>query len=572
MLIMRILFSLHRTARRLVAAALVLSTPVPAADVIELQAQRQSTLGRTGVGSQAPAVVLTDLNPLVHAWYVLDIRRPDGAYLRYHLQLPEPATQRLVLDSADGARLLITDPRGDTACVLQGESALTAAAQRPLPYVPLCGGKLYLRRQLAGAETALESAVEFVRTRVWSGEQLVNVVKEHLQERARDTVELNANRADAVSAEIGPRPALVSDEYDTAELGVGRLGIQVDEPQPQALRVGHWYPALRHTGVYVSIIEPAAVAPLLQTSYSARVNPLGAAERRALVYLVAFDLSQFDLAFAMGTGHPRVGWSARAQAAVRGRGQPGPDGFDTLAPLAMTGMVPPWATQITAATFVGGFKRDHGAFKYGALGQRNRGSHYGFVEDGVVLSSLQPGLATVYVLLDGSVRFDTWQEHDSRKLPLVRYARQNGVPLIERESEGGAPVPGSLVNDWGRGNWSGSADSSLRAVRAGLCRQESARGTWLIYAYFSSATPSAMARVFQAYDCAYAMVLDMNALVHTYLAVYDHKQDAVEVEHVVADMLEADPEMGAERVPRFLTTPDNRDFFYLTRRRVSRAP
>jgi hypothetical protein len=232
----------------------------------------------------------------------------------------------------------------------------------------------------------------------------------------------------------------------------------------------------------------------------------------------------------------------------------------------MTGMVPPWQTTRTVATFVGGFKRDHGAFKYGAFSQRDNGNHYGFVEEGVVLSTLKPGLATLYVLVDGSVHMRTWTERDNAKLALVRYARQNGVALVERDHDSGESVPGLLVNRWGPGNWSGSSESSLRALRAGLCLTRHDGRSMLIYAYFSTATPSAMARVFQAYDCDYAMLLDMNALVHTYLALYHQDREQTVIEHVVREMTQGDPVLRGEPVPRFLSTPDNRDFFYLTRR------
>ena len=70
---------------------------------------------------------------------------------------------------------------------------------------------------------------------------------------------------------------------------------------------------------------------------------------------------------------------------------------------------------------IGGFKREHGAFKYGAFAHTRNGNHYGFVEQGVVLSSLKPGLATLYVLMDGSVRMGTWRERDD-----VKHLRASG--------------------------------------------------------------------------------------------------------------------------------------------------
>ena len=43
---------------------------------------------------------------------------------------------------------------------------------------------------------------------------------------------------------------------------------------------------------------------------------------------------------------------------------------------------------------------------------RNHGSHYGFIENGVIFSTLQPGLATVFALDDGRVEMKTWSDAD----------------------------------------------------------------------------------------------------------------------------------------------------------------
>jgi hypothetical protein len=218
------------------------------------------------------------------------------------------------------------------------------------------------------------------------------------------------------------------------------------------------------------------------------------------------------------------------------------------------------------AAFAGGFKRDHGAFRYGPFAVRNHGSHYGFVEQGVIFSTLQPGLATVWTTRAGEVQLQTWTSQDSALVPQIRDARQNGVPLIEYDASQHKSSPGAWVNRWGEGNWSGSANQDLRTVRAGLCLQEAHGRRYLIYGYFSDATPSALARVFQAYGCRYAMQLDMNALEHTYLALYLARQDGRVVEHLMEGMAAVDQHSQGEFVPRFLSFPDNRDFFYLTRR------
>jgi hypothetical protein len=284
--------------------------------------------------------------------------------------------------------------------------------------------------------------------------------------------------------------------------------------------------------------------------------------------LIAFDLARFELGYAVGTEHPGVGWSDHIQEQVRNPRLPGPDGIGTIEPLVSTGLVAPEHARSTVATFTAGFKRTHGAFKYGDLALQNHGSHYGFIENGVVFSKLQPGLATIVVRNDGSVQMKTWAEADNRWLPQIKHARQNGVPLIELDQRTQSPIPGALVGRWGAGNWSGSEDQRLRTIRAGAAVQQHGGQRFLIYAVFSDATPSAMARVFQAYRCDYAMLLDMNALEHTYLALYRRAGSQLVVEHLLKGMSQVDEAASSATVPRFLGFPDNRDFFYVMRHDV----
>ncbi len=297
------------------------------------------------------------------------------------------------------------------------------------------------------------------------------------------------------------------------------------------------------------------------------MNNLDGAEASALAYLVAFDLDRFDLGFALGTEHPGVGWSDRVPEQARNSQLPGPDGIGSIAPLISTGLVSPEDAGRTVATFTGGFKRTHGAFKYGELALKNNGSHYGFIENGVVFSKLQPGLATLFVLNDGSIQMKTWEETDNKLLAKIKYARQNGVPLVEFDQATQSSVPGQLVARWGPGNWSGSQDEKLRSIRSGAALQTSHGKRFLIYAVFSGATPSAMARVFQAYRCDYAMLLDMNALEHTYCALYRRSGTQLSIEHIIKGMSEVDKSApSGQPLPRFLGYPDNRDFFYVMRR------
>jgi hypothetical protein len=167
----------------------------------------------------------------------------------------------------------------------------------------------------------------------------------------------------------------------------------------------------------------------------------------------------------------------------------------------------------------------------------------------------------MYMTADGEIGMKKWEEGDEAKLPNLVFARQNGVPLIENG------VPGDRVTSWGGGNWSGSAEADLRTLRGGACMRTVGGRQFLIYAYFSSATPSGMARVFQAYGCDTAMILDMNSQEHTYMALYLHKGDEIETQHLVAAMSEVDQRASdGSIIPRFVGFSDNRDFFYLLRK------
>jgi hypothetical protein len=345
------------------------------------------------------------------------------------------------------------------------------------------------------------------------------------------------------------------------------LGIQIEGSTGNGVVPGLWFAAKGNPGIYVSVIIPGLIAPEVMSSYRNIVNVLDSVELAQQVYLVAFDLGRFDVKYELGTDHPGVGWSAHTLSQMRDKDLPGPDGINTTAPLVRTGLVNPKDSVKTVATFTGGFKRHHGAFKYGEFAIRNHGSHYGFLENGVICSTLQPGLSTLYSLNDGFTEMKTWTGDDNALLPRIKYARQNGVPLIaDLDRTTGASVPGALVARWGPGNWSGSADEKLRTMRSGAALQEFKGKRYLIYAFFWSATPSAMARVFQAYRVRYAMLLDMNALEHTYLAVYRRDGAKLYVQHLIQGMSGFDMSVKGQYIPRFLGYADDRDFFYLTRK------
>ena len=515
---------------------------------------------------------LVNLNPTINAWYLLTVAWQGGSESSYHLENPDPRSRKLVLDSKYPLGIEILEGKAQYPCNLFGDGSLDQARNSQLIYAPLCDTRLFLRNPVKGHRTSLEAAAEFFRNRVWGGEKVIMLFHHLLEDTHRETSEIHTGEQGAAAAVNGemqgalPLPATIDPKYAGRLMTPSGLGLALETSEPAGMRPGAWYSASGNPGIYVSLIEPELIDTEILKSHKATVNTLDSVEASSLCYLVAFDLDRFDLAFALGTEHPAVDWSEHIQPGIKDPRLPGPDGIGTISPLVSTGLISPEYAGRTVATFTGGFKRVHGAFKYGEFATKNYGTHYGFLENGVVFSKLQPGLATIFVLDDGSVQMKSWEAQDNQILAKVKYARQNGVPLVEFDEKSQSTVPGRLVNSWGPGNWSGSEDMKLRTMRSATALQWNSKKRFLIYAVFSDATPSAMARVFQAYQCRYGMLLDMNALEHTYLALYRRAGSQRFVDHLINGMSQVDMSDSAGPVPRFLGYPDNRDFFYLMRR------
>ena len=529
--------------------------------IIELQPFRKYESGQIG-GIRA---ALINLNPTINAWFLLTVDWAEGRRI-YHLENPDPIGQQVHLSDAG---LTITAGAQALPCdITAGKpSGIAHAISTGLPYAPLCEGRLQLRNRVAGHYTDLERITDFLRENVWSGDEVVGFVKQTLyQDAFRETVDGAQGSGDTTApASPDALPAALLRPASRKTLVAARdFGLEVQAPASRQFSLGQWYPVQGLDGAYASLVLPQAVDGTIFDADKGQVNALDDVEASSLVHMTAFDLSQFELKFAMGTDHPRLNWSPRA--VMRDERLPGPDGVNSIAPVVTNGIVSPTVVGRIAATFAGGFKREHGAFKWGELSRVRYSSHYGFVEHGVIFSKLQPGLATLYVLDDGSVHLETWIKEYDRFLPHVVFARQNGVALVELDAKGNS-IPGAFVDNWGAGNWSGSADAKLRTLRAGVCLIQSGTKQYLVHGLFTTATPSAMAVVFQSYGCRYGMLLDMNALEHSYLALFARKGDKLVVEHPVAGMMEIDRSTNGKLVPRFVGYPDNRDFFYLVRRK-----
>ena len=536
---------------------------VRAKSIVELQPFRQE---RNAVLAETDTPVrLISLNPAINSWFLLQIGE-DGTRGQesYHIENPDPAEQVITLSTGPTAALMID---GEPCELWEGDPSQLAEAQdSDLPYAPLCDGRLFLRNQVSGSRTTLERTTDFLRDHVWKGEEVVRFVRDNFFKDSELEISEELEVDGSGRLDQGPGPALVDGEVADRSVITALHGFALSGTKPGQMTVGLWYPVVGLPDVYVSAIQPKVISDAILDG-PGKTNALDSVELRATDYMVAFDLDEFEIGFALGTDHPGLGWSTRPPYSVHVGGMPGPDGVDSPKPLTVLGMVSPASTDRTIAAFTAGFKRQHGAFKYGDYASVNFGMHYGFIEQGVILSKLQPNLSTLYVLNDGTIEMKTWQEEDNALLKQIRFARQNGVPLLETDTETGLGVPGDRVTQWGAGNWSGSAEAKLRTLRAGACIQEADGKRFLVYGYFSTATPSVMARTFQAYGCKYAMLLDMNALEHTYLALYVRHDGEVHVEHLHPGMSAVDKKASdGNLIPRFIGFPDNRDLFYVMRR------
>lgn len=308
--------------------------------IIDLQPFRQSNSihVRSQAGRNGTATLI-NLNPTINAWYLLKITWDGSAEAAYHFENPNSRDAKLLLDEKFPAGLVIAEGSARHTCELFGGALETARASSSI-YAPLCDGRIYLRNPVVGHRTSLESATEFLRDHVWGGEKIIALGHTVLGEAHRETGSVRAEHEGPIGPNPAgfPLPARIDSGAANELLSSNNMGIELEHPQPRGLAPGFWYAASGNPGVYVSILRPDLISPQILSSYKTRVNPLDGAEASALCYLIAFDLDRFALGYALGTDHPRLGWSEHMLAKMRDPNLPGPDGIDRIAPLVSNGL------------------------------------------------------------------------------------------------------------------------------------------------------------------------------------------------------------------------------------------
>ncbi|MFM9886122.1 MAG: hypothetical protein ACKVQT_24105, partial [Burkholderiales bacterium] len=123
--------------------------------IVDMQRfRRESSVLVQGAGERRGTATLIELNPSVNAWYLLRLDW-GAAPATYHLENPEPRSQRIELAPSDGLNLSGLAGGPDVLCRLWSgtPSALDQAVRAGLPYAPLCEGRLFLRNPVAGRHT-----------------------------------------------------------------------------------------------------------------------------------------------------------------------------------------------------------------------------------------------------------------------------------------------------------------------------------------------------------------------------------------------------------------------------------
>lgn len=563
--------------------------PVAMADnVVDFQPYRVRSFLANARGDE---IGLTNLNPYAGVWYVLDMKI-DGHTSKVHLEAAalrgHPEDRPALALYRDGLEVTVPgqppkqyplwpaaeSPEGESASVHPKElnpapqpiPAFRDDDKASAPYYPLCDGLVLVRKQRGGSASRLEYATDLLRT-TKMGAWFVEAAKPYLiadPELGEEHRETAAKQTPQVET-APPRAADVAQKQKDLYCKSPKLGVKTDAPE-EKYYYGKWYQATDSPHVFAGMMKPTAAPTEILSSYPDRVGTIGMHDKSrkeadALVYLVAFDMAHFRFGYSLGADHPKVDWSTRARD-IEGEG---PDGFGNLAPLCSAGALPPYYLPYVAATFVGGFKREHGAFRFEKFIRGHNASHFGFEEAGVVCSTLQPGLATAAITREGDLDLLLWPENADGLSSRYVWLRQNCVPIIEGIDAQGASIPGRYVNNWRAGEWSGDQNGEVVTLRSGIAIQEYEGRRFLLFTYFTGASPNAMARIFQAYHCRFAMLLDMNTPSYCYFALYrrDGQGQIADAEYLHKDMAGGNGKDGSYK---FVQKNDTRDFFYVLNR------
>ncbi|MDD9950561.1 MAG: hypothetical protein OXT67_03255 [Zetaproteobacteria bacterium] len=498
---------------------------------------------------------LYQLNPFINRWFILEVNSPTHTQ-RFHLENPT-MSKSVQLHKAG---LLISKRFGIShTCVLwdkKGPNFISSKLkQHANPYYSICGNELFMRLHRS-SETKLsmtEWSTSLLRKTSF-GESIINIVKPIAVQLSAETIEDEDTQRKNVQMDILKKgahlrpPPIRRKLQSAATLNPDSHSLGIEPAQKSKdIYLGHWYPTKMYNDIYVSLFLPNMIPGALQDAQAKNLWPMLEKEDSSLVYAVAYDLSNYGVRYISGTTQPLTSNSIRKF---------GRANF-LRKYVVRVGNVPPFDILDSVAVFIGGFKTRHSTIQQGP----HKGKTYGFVEGGVSLSPLQPGLATLHTNVDHQVNISAWPaslEQHQQMRKTTESARQNGVLILENGH------PTTLVKSWRGGNWSADVHGMRQSLRSGVCTATNgSKRDFLIFFAFTLSTPSTMARVMQSYGCRNAMHLDMNALMYLHNAIYAvNEKSEIKIQYLHKEMLYP-PKLKRHR---YILDNNLRDFFYVYRK------
>lgn len=506
------------------------------------ESQTQQITEHVAIGAET--VRLHHLNAAINRWLILEVLSGAKQSSTLHLETADPRVQ--VTLSHSGLRLNVAPQGIFRECHLwekkPSESLVRLGEQSDKRgFLSLCDGLISLRHKRP-SDTPMsnkEWLTDALR-KTPVGEDIINFLKPMLVSLDIEKAVISAVGGSDRDIQYGPLAAKGKNGRESPKILDHSLGINIESPH--GITSGRWYPSRLHKQVYVSLASGDTLADL--DPQDPQPTPR---EGQNLVYLTAYDLSRYQAHYVLGATHPAIQKSE--EEANVGISQ---------ASLVPIGTIPPRDLEKAVGVFIGGFKAEHGRLRFGP----HKGKEYGYVQGGVALKPLAPGLATIWSTSNGDVQIGPWPEESQTQADLrqkIVSARQNGVMLIDNGK------PGMFVSNWGYGNWSGDAKGSLLTLRSAVCIQEvpQAQGPakrYLLFAAFTGATPAGMVQILTAYGCQSAMQLDMNAYLYLHNALIQWQPDGRLAYEYLHQSMEYPK--GA-KLKRFIHDNNYRDFFYV---------
>ena len=305
-------------------------------------------------------------------------------------------------------------------------------------------------------------------------------------------------------------PAVVGTSPSTTPTAAPRAAVPHLPAEPPAWQPGVVTPlgGLPDEGLWAPYITAASGRVL---AYRTFIQP-DPQRPYAVVAIVAFDLVHTRLHYVLGTAEP----------------------FSPNIP-PRSGLIPDAdrLPGVLLAMFNGGFKARHG--------------HFGAMAGGITALPPRPGLGTLAIYQDGSVRLGEWGLEITPSSEMTAF-RQNG-PLVVYQGQVNPRIYNNSPADWGY-----TVDDVSPTWRSGLAL--AADGGTLYYLCGSSLSMEMLARSMLAVQgVASGMQLDINTY-WVHFVVVRPLGNRLNLEPLFPDMMR-------ENIDRYLQ-PYSRDYFYVT--------